>query len=92
MGILDKNQNLRVEVEGDRLVISIGTDVLCSAVQYGLEFQKEGFKVVNQEGFVQDIVDSLKAESEDGSTFLHLAFDRAAEEAIDTGSENVEVE
>ena len=78
---------LSVKIENEKLVISIGTDLLLFAL-----VNKGGdYKILNKEGFLKDIIEQLEMEQEDGTTLIHKALDSASDNAIEDGSENVEL-
>lgn len=86
-----KNQQLKAEIKNEKLEISIGTHVLCFAVEHGDTVHQEAhFKITNGEVFAKEILTELMREEEDGTTLLHLAFDKAASNAFDQGAEGVE--
>lgn len=76
---------LNVEIKDNKLVISIGVDLLCHAEGLNLYY----YKISNKIGFAKDIVNELLNEEEDGTTLVHRMFDEAANNAIENGSENV---
>jgi hypothetical protein len=79
-----RQQPLKVEIVDGRLVVSIGVGLLCYAVQGagGCDF-----RVTNEDAFAADIARELERDEEDGTTLLHRAFDKAASEAVEGGSE-----
>lgn len=89
-----RDQGLTVEIVDGRVVISIGVGALMTAVK-GSELWEEqledqrGWTIENEDGFAQDIVAELEDEQEDGTTEVHLMFDRAIQRAFDQGSLNV---
>lgn len=83
----DTNEQLKIELSKDgKLIISIDTDLLCNAI-FG---RIEDFRIVNQHEFIKDLIQELESEEEDGTTLVHRMFDKAADSAIENGSENVE--
>lgn len=88
-----KEQQLAVAVEGDRMMISIGVDLLVHAVTHGPYFQgfdDEECVVTDKKVFVQSIAKALLFEEEDGTTPLHRAFDEAAESVCENGEPGIE--
>jgi hypothetical protein len=89
-----RDQGLTIEIVDGRVMISIGIDALIFAVK-GSEMWEEqlenqrGWSIGNEDGFAQDIVAELEDEQEDGTTEVHLMFDRAIQRAFDQGSLNV---
>ena len=87
-----RDQALTVEIEGGRLVISIGVDALMIAVEGGDDWL-EGWKILDADTFASEIADALENnEQEDGTTDIHLAIDKAATYAIENGSEAVSLD
>lgn len=80
-----KDQILKCGVEGDELVIRIGIDTLVFAA--GLMPGDEPLPtVVNHEQFAHDVVAELNSEEEDGTTPLHVLFDKAMVDTFENGS------
>lgn len=75
---------LTIELIEGVLTITIGADTLCDAVSCDAGI---GVEVTDRETFVRDLVRELETEAEDGTTLLHVAFDRAALMAVEHGSE-----
>ena len=82
---MSKNQHLEIEIRDGRLVISIGIDLLCSAIQSEIQ----DFRIVSNDEFVKEVINELEAEEEDGTTLVHKMLDTAANQAIENGSEHV---
>lgn len=83
---MSKKAQLDVKVTNNKLVISIGLDILIHSVSGEIG----DYKITNKNGFVRDIVGELLCEQEDGTTLVHLMFDEAANNAIENGSEHCE--
>ena len=77
---------LQERCKNGNLNISIGIDLLFFAIQQ--EIQE--FKITNSEGCSKDIVAELMHEQEDGTTLIHRMIDKAANFAIENGSNNCE--
>lgn len=92
-------QELKVEVKGGRLVISIGIDTLAFAAENmdsNLSYDDDwkptkGFTVSNKKEFAEDVLRELEREEEDGTTPVHILLDSACEEAVNQGSLGVEL-
>ena len=69
-----KSEHLNVDIKNGKLVITMGTKL----------------KITNAEAFANDILQELLAEEDDGTTLVHKMLDKAADNAIENGSENVE--
>lgn len=84
--------HMKIEVENSKLVISIGTSLLCHAIKHGPYFQgMEDEPVITDEAaFVEAIRQELEAEDEEGTNLIHQAIDQAAENAIENGCEGIE--
>lgn len=85
----DRNQLLKVEIADGKLNISIGIEALCTSCEYGVDHSVE---IHNKDLFAEELRDALVAESENGTTFLHTAFDDAAWQMIENGASSVTVD
>ena len=74
-------------IEGNDIVIRVAIDALPAVVESG---PFVGWRVTDGAAFARDLVHELNAESEDGTTVVHLMFDRAIERAIENGAQGVE--
>ena len=84
-------EQMKIAVKDGQLSITIGVDLLCFAVETGMEYGLgPEFKIVNKNAFIQELVAELKAEAEDGTNLIHKAFDRAALNAVENGATGVE--
>lgn len=88
-----RQQPLECYIFDGRLVISIGVETLRHAIAlspYMLNFENPGEpKIIDVDVFAEDLLDELEREEEDGTTLIHRALDKAAERAIENGSEGV---
>ncbi|SEI17067.1 hypothetical protein [Pseudomonas asplenii] len=87
---------LSIGVEGDHLVIRIGVDCLCNITETADTWparNEEGdpCKILDRQQFIQDLVNELGRDDEQGATSIHLAFDQAAQDVLESGSESVEL-
>ena len=80
---------LQVRIENDQLVISIGVTSLLFALQIMDDWPEDLF-VSDEAGFLNDLVNTLSAEAEDGSTPVHRLLDRAGIETLDQGSAHID--
>lgn len=82
-----KNQLLKIEIVDEVLHISIGMEALKAALESGrLDMSCDGeFVIDDTEAFGVDFVNELKSEEEDGSTPIHLMFDRVALTTMENG-------
>ena len=83
---MSKDKPLTVEIVDGVLNISLGIDILCFATQSEIY----DFKIVDNNGFSNDIINELLSEEEDGTTLVHRMLDEAANNAIENGSEYIE--
>lgn len=85
------SKGLKVEVVAGRLVMSIDTDTLVHALEYGLNERggTEG-RVTDAKAFLADFLVELEAEEEDGTNAIHRMFDAVADSAIENGAEGWE--
>lgn len=85
-----RDQQLKVKVVGGVLTISIGVDTLCHATEYGVHrYFTQEVEITDNDVFVEELLQELISEDEDGTTLLHKAFDKAATIAIENGAEGV---
>jgi hypothetical protein len=73
------------------IVIRVPVSVLPDALRWDPRVDHSGVTVTDADGFARDVVREMNREEEDGSTAVHLLFDRAMAEAIEQGSAHVEV-
>lgn len=86
----------KISVEGRDLVIRIDTDTLLHSVtmadSWPTDYAGQSLAaIVDRPLFVQEIVDQLQHEDEQGATPVHRLFDEAADEAMNAGSQAVEI-
>jgi hypothetical protein len=88
------DQILRVVLEGDRIVISIGVETLKVAAEHMPELcdAMASLRVTDRSVFAQSVLEALKHEEEDGTTFVHEAIDKAFEYVVDQGLEGCEID
>jgi hypothetical protein len=84
----NRSEQLNVQIVDGKLVISIGIDLLCFAVE-----NKENcdYTITDNDGFAKDILNELEIEDEEGTTLVHTLFDKVANEAVEHGSYNVKL-
>lgn len=83
-----KNQELIVCIDADRLMISIGVDTLLHAtVESGANryLGDPDFRITDRVGFVNDYLNQLLREEEDGSTPVHMMLDKAVSDMLNNG-------
>lgn len=84
---------LKVEIQGKRLVISIGIGTLAFASVRGDYFEhldpdgEKQVKITDEMAWAKGILAALKDEEEDGTTLVHKMFDKAAEDHFENGGE-----
>lgn len=83
-----------VAVEGDQLVIRITTECLVHAVtcssQWPVDEAGSPIGINNGPLFIQEIIQELQREDEQGTNNLHRMFDEAALDALNNGSQAVD--
>lgn len=89
---------MNVALKDGNLVIEIDIPTLCFAATHGPYFDDivaaaDGAecRVTDEQTFAKAIVDELTREEEDGTTLLHIAFDKAAAHAVENGAEGIEL-
>ncbi|MGL4349504.1 MAG: hypothetical protein ACRDC7_00610 [Aeromonas veronii] len=85
-----KSSPLVVDLDGSKLVITIGIETLLHAIETGRSYGLGDIKITDKELFLSEVVGELRAEQEDGSTLIHEAFDRAVSNALENGADGVE--
>jgi hypothetical protein len=95
-----RHQPLRVDVEGGRLIISIGVETLAFSVEHApgppltvYDAETRDFvhtQVNDPDAFASEVRGALLAEEEDGSTLLDRMLDEAAADAVGDGCEGVD--
>lgn len=81
---------LKVGIKGDKLVISIGTEILLHAVEIGRGYGLGDVAIKDKELFLTELVSALKSEKEDGTTLIYEALDQAVTNMIENGAESVD--
>jgi hypothetical protein len=84
---------MQVVVEGNAIVIRIPFEYLIHSAQTHQEFYDDDWDnrlVVDDVGvFANEVMQSLREESEDGTTVVHVALDEAIANAVENGAEGV---
>jgi len=86
---LNKNAPLEAKIIDDKLVISIGYKTLAYAVTHRYDPEYRHYSIIDELGFVKDILRQLDKESEIGESPLTKLLDNCAEEAVNQGSQYV---
>lgn len=81
----EKDQPLRCEVVGNRLMISIGVETLAFA-----DKERTEITVTNPVGFAYDVACEIERQNGIGATMLTDMLDKAMEEAKNNGSAHVQ--
>lgn len=88
-----REQPLRSHIQDGALQLSIGVDTLKHAVQMNPEYSRpdgeSAVTVTDADLFAKGVLDALQEEAEDGTTLAHMMLDKAAEMAIENGTEGV---
>lgn len=80
------------KIEGDEVVIRLPMDALVTATEACPAFEPiedSTPKVTDPREWMKSVVDELNGEEEDGTTLVHLMFDKAFERAADQGAEGI---
>lgn len=96
---MDRNTPLEFSIKDGVLTMQIGVDVIAHAVKLspGLTIYDEKADkwleptITDSDKFAEEILQALRAESEDGTTLIHVALDKAAVNAIEYGAEGIEL-
>ncbi|AFV81243.1 hypothetical protein F862_gp003 [Vibrio phage vB_VpaS_MAR10] len=88
-----QNDLLNVEMDNDRIVMSIGIEAMRMSIESGQADFSVGGAVHIQDThiFGLEMVDYLKVEAEDGGTPIHRMLDAVALEALDGGAHGIMV-
>ena len=86
---LNKNAPLEAKLIDDKLVISIGYSTLAYAVSHRVDPEYRTYKILDELGFVKDILREINKESDFGESPLTKLLDNCAEEAVNQGSQYV---
>lgn len=93
----EMNDEMKVEVIDNVLTISIGMDTLACAFEHGeynwdAEKEEPRYQITHPEKFIEDVKYELLEEDHDGTTLVHLMFDKAMENAVEQGTEGIDCE
>ncbi|AVI05111.1 hypothetical protein [Vibrio phage VP06] len=82
---------LNVEMDNDRIVMSIGIEAMRMSIESGQADISVGgmVHVDNPDAFGHEMVNYLKAEAEDGGTPVHRMIDSVALEALEHGATGI---
>lgn len=84
---MGKDSPLRVEVEGDELVIRIGIGTLAFAQHFRQWYTGEvGYAVTDEAEFAKDVKNAMQHEEEDGSSPINDFLDKMCDAAVEDGS------
>lgn len=94
---MDRNTPLECSIADGVLTMKIGVDVIAHAVKLNPDLtvydEKSGRylepAITDPDKFAQEVLGALRAESEDGTTLIHEALDKAAVNAIECGAEGI---
>jgi hypothetical protein len=81
----------RAVIEGDDIVIRVAISALPVILEGIGGMFDDHYVVSDLKEFARDIVYELNREEEDGTTQIHRLFDKGIEEAIEQGSNAVDV-
>jgi hypothetical protein len=89
---MPKGQNSSAKIENGEIVIRLALDALPAVLEGGWACNAlpTRYKITNIAEFAADLVRELNREGEDGTTRIHIMFDKAIFEAIDQGAFGIE--
>src|SRR5665213_1773903 len=90
--MIELEKSGRAVIEDGAIVIRIALEALPMIVEgsWAAGYMDTRYKVTNTAEFSSDLVHELNDESEDGTTRIHLMFDKAIENAIEQGAFGIE--
>lgn len=94
--IVNRHDTLKCDIEDGVLTLRIGVEVLAKAIKLDPDLteydEAKGDwvepEITDVDAFAEEVLTELIAESEDGTTLIHLALDTAAMNAIESGAEH----
>ena len=87
---MGKDKRITIKVKDDEVVVSMGIDTLAKFANIRYEEQLgDDVKVVDKKAFAKSVVHALQVEEEDGTTEVHLMFDRAFDYVVEQGEDGV---
>lgn len=92
-----RDEPLDCKIIGGRLIMSIGIECLAHAIKLNPELGKwddesgewNEPEITDPDKFAKEVMIALQDESEDGTTLVHVALDKAAMNAIENGAEGI---
>ena len=96
---MDRNTPLECSIKDGVLTMQIGVDVIAHAVKLNPNLQHYDEDsgafleptITDADKFAAEILKELQVESEDGTTLIHVALDKAAVNAIEYGAEGIDL-
>lgn len=94
------DQELKIEIQNDELIIRIGISTLavaarncqyCDAIIMDHDADEEAVKITDEKVFAESILLALKREEEDGTTLVHKMLDSATEYVVEYGENGIEI-
>ncbi|MEQ3693187.1 MAG: hypothetical protein ABNH16_07130 [Thalassolituus sp.] len=86
-----KNQQLKVFEENGVLSISIGVNTLRHACEIGRRYGTGEIEITDEKLFLENLINEIEKEDEDGSTLAHVMFDSAVTSMLENGEEGVDL-
>lgn len=83
------DDQLEIKVENEKLVISIGVDLLAHAVAMSNDWDEDG-KIIDPVKFAEALAIELKSESGTSDPIIYQAIDKAAFGVVDAGGSESE--
>jgi hypothetical protein len=86
-----KNKQMKIKIENDELVISIGVDIIKHAVTVGRSYGLCDVKITDENKFLNALCTELKVEEEDGTNRIHRVFDDAVSSLLEDPDGGIEL-
>ncbi len=85
-----KDQMLNAEIQDEKLVLSIGTEMLISAAEYGRCYGAGTVEISDQKEFLENLRHYILKQEEDLFTPFHCMIDDCVREMIEQGETGLE--
>lgn len=90
-----------VRIEGEELVVRVTLDAIAHNTKFGpaldgIAYDADGeprrIDIIDLRAWAKGVAQELRRDSEDGTTLLHLAFDKAIINAFEAGADGIRID